>query len=158
MHDNVEVCGEVPKVTLVGVKVHDRPAGVDAETERFTVPVNPFSEVTVIVDVPEEPTNIWDGVTTLAAMLKSAPPALTATVTVRVSVPLVPVIVTLKLIAVVHPAVRVAVFGVGRVTEAGEIVAVHPLGTTEVTDRAMLPVNPFWAFAAIVDVPVLGAV
>jgi hypothetical protein len=91
-------------------------------------------------------------------MLKSAPPALTGTVTVRVRVPLVPVTVTLKLVAVVQPAVRVAVLGVGRVTVAGDIVAVHPLGTTEVMDRAMLPVNPLIAFAVIVDVEVLGAV
>jgi len=54
----VAVCGEVPKVTLVGASVHDRPAGVDAETARFTVPVKPFSAVTVIVDVPEDPANI----------------------------------------------------------------------------------------------------
>jgi hypothetical protein len=79
-------------------------------------------------------------------------------VTVLVRVPLVPVTVTSNVIAVLHPAVRVAVLGVGRVTEAGEIVAVHPLGTTDVTDRAMLPVNPLIAFAVIVDVDVLGAV
>jgi hypothetical protein len=114
--------------------------------------------ITVMVDVPEEPAKIWVGVTVLADMLKSAPPALTGTVTVRVRVPLVPVTVTLKLVAVVHPAVRVAVFGVGRVTEAGDIVAVHPLGTTEVTDSEMLPVNPLSAFALMVEVLVFGAV
>jgi hypothetical protein len=114
--------------------------------------------VTVMVDVPEAPAKIWDGLTALAVILKSCPPGETGTVTVRVRVPLVPVIVTLKLIAVVHPAVRVAVLGAGRVTEAGETVAVHPLGTTEVTAKEMLPVNPLRAFAEIVEVLVLGAV
>jgi hypothetical protein len=115
--------------------------------------------VTVIVEVPDAPANIWAGVTALAAMVKSGPVPLTGTVTVRLRVPLVPVITTLKVgWAVVHPAVRVAVFGVGRVTEAGETVAVQPLGTTEVTAKEMLPVNPLSAFAVMVEVDVFGAV
>jgi hypothetical protein len=130
---------------------------VDTDTARLTVPVNPLRALTVIVEVPEDPANIWAGVTAPAAMVKSAP-GLTGTVTVRVRVPLVPVMVTLKLVEVVHPAVRVAVFGVGRVTEAGETVAVHPLGTTEVTVSETLPVNPLRALAAIVEVPVFGGV
>jgi hypothetical protein len=109
--------------------------------------------VTVIVEVPDAPANIWAGATALAIMAKSIPGE-TGTVTVRVKVPLVPVIVTLKLVEVVHPAVRVAVLGVGRVTEAGETVAVQPLGTTEVTAKEMLPVNPLSAFAVMVEVPV----
>ena len=51
------VCGEVPNVTLAG-RVHVRPAGVETDTARLTVPVKPFSPATVIVDVPEAPTNI----------------------------------------------------------------------------------------------------
>ena len=58
MQLRVEVCGEVPKVTLVGVRVHVRPAGVEADTDRATVPVRPLTAVTVIVDVPEAPANI----------------------------------------------------------------------------------------------------
>jgi hypothetical protein len=58
VHDNVEVCGEVPKVTLVGDSVHVRPEGVDADTVSATVPVSPFSAVTVIVEVPEPPASI----------------------------------------------------------------------------------------------------
>jgi len=142
----------------VGVKPHSRPVGVEADTERLTVPVKLPIEVTVIVEVPEAPASIWEGVTALAEMLKSCPPGDTATMTVRVRVPLVPVIVTLKLMAPVHPAVRVAALGVGRVTEAGDMVAVHPAGTTDVTASEMLPVNPLRAFADIVEVPVLGAV
>jgi hypothetical protein len=53
-------------VTLAG-NVQVRPAGVETDTARFTVPVNPFSAVTVMVDVPEEPASIWVGDTALAA-------------------------------------------------------------------------------------------
>ena len=153
VHDRVEVCGEVPKVTLVGDNVHVSPAGVEADTVNETVPVNPPTEVRVIVEVPEAPASIWAGLTAPAEIVKSAPAA-TETVTVLVSVPLVPVTVTLKLWAVEHPAVRVAVLGVGSVTLVGEMVAVQPLGTVEVTARPMVPVKPLTALAVIVDVPV----
>ena len=65
------VCGEVPKVTLNGVKVHVSPAGVDAETVNWTVPVRPFRAVTVIVVEPDAPANIWLGLTAPAAIEKS---------------------------------------------------------------------------------------
>ena len=71
VHDSVEVCGEVPKVTLVGVRVHVRPAGVEADTVRATAPVRPLTAVTVIVDVPEAPARIWAGLTAPAAIEKS---------------------------------------------------------------------------------------
>ena len=71
VHDNVDVCGEVPKVTLVGDRVHVRPAGVDAETVSPTVPVRLLTAVTVIVDVPEEPARIWAGDTAPAEIVKS---------------------------------------------------------------------------------------
>ena len=51
--------------------MHVRPAGVEAETARFTVPVRPFSAVTVIVDVPELPAKICAGETAPAAIEKS---------------------------------------------------------------------------------------
>jgi hypothetical protein len=70
LQDSVEVCGEVPKVTLVGARVQVRPAGLDAETVRATVPVSPFTAVTVIVDVPVAPANTWAGVAP-AAIVKS---------------------------------------------------------------------------------------
>jgi len=38
--------------------VQVKPAGVDAETARLTVPVRPFTAVTVIVDVPDAPASI----------------------------------------------------------------------------------------------------
>jgi hypothetical protein len=51
--------------------VHVKPAGVDTDTARLTVPVKPFNAVTVIVEVPEDPASIWVGDTAPAAMLKS---------------------------------------------------------------------------------------
>jgi hypothetical protein len=137
----VAVCGDVPKVTLAG-KVHVKPAGVETDTAKLTVPVNPFSAVTVIVEVPEEPARICDGVTAPAAMLKSAC-GVKVTLTVRVKVPLVPLTVTLKVTVHEPPAVSVAVFGVGRLTLPGDIVFVQPEGGVVVMVRVMLPVKPF---------------
>jgi hypothetical protein len=39
-------------------KVQIRPAGEEAETDRLTEPVNPFTAVTVIVEVPDDPAGI----------------------------------------------------------------------------------------------------
>ena len=88
----VEVCGEVPNVTLVGESVHVRPAGVDAETVSPTVPVRPLTAVTVIVEVPVAPANTWAGVAP-AAIVKSTTVKVMAAV-VCDSVPSVPVTVT----------------------------------------------------------------
>ena len=68
---SVEVCGEVPKVTLVGDRVQVRPAGVEADTVRATVPVRPLTAVTVTVDVPEAPARTCAGDTAPAAIVKS---------------------------------------------------------------------------------------
>ncbi len=62
------VWGEVPKVTLAG-RVQVRPAGVDVDTDRVTVPVNPFRALTVMVEVPEAPARIWAGLTAPAAIV-----------------------------------------------------------------------------------------
>ena len=70
MQDSVAVCGDVPKVTLAG-RVHVRPAGVDADTARLTVPVRPLTAVTVIVEAPEPPASICVGDTAPAAIVKS---------------------------------------------------------------------------------------
>src|SRR2546426_2770098 len=52
LHDKVEV-PVVPRVTLVLLKLHVRPV---AETwdERLTVPVKPYREFTVIVELPDD--------------------------------------------------------------------------------------------------------
>ena len=70
LQDRVAVCGDVPKVTLAG-KVQVKPAGVETDVARLTVPVRPFTAVTVIVDVPEAPAKIWAGDTAPAAIVKS---------------------------------------------------------------------------------------
>jgi hypothetical protein len=93
VHESVEVCGEVPNVTLVGDRVHVSPAGVEAETVNATVPVRPLSAGTVIVEVPEDPASIWAGLTAPAAIVKSTTLKVIAAV-VCDSVPSVPVTVT----------------------------------------------------------------
>jgi hypothetical protein len=92
VQDRVAVCGEVPKVTLAG-RVHDRPAGVDADVVRPTVPVKPFRAVTVTVEVPEAPAKIWVGDTAPATIVKSTTWKRIVPV-VWVRVPSVPVTVT----------------------------------------------------------------
>ena len=51
--------------------VHVKPAGVETDTARLTVPVRPFNAETVIVEVPEEPARIWAGLTAPAPIEKS---------------------------------------------------------------------------------------
>ena len=73
--------------------MHVRPAGVDADTARPTVPVSPLTAVTVMVEVPDEPASIWVGDTAPAAIVKSTTwNRIVAVVCVRV--PSVPVTVT----------------------------------------------------------------
>jgi hypothetical protein len=66
----VAVCGDAPKVTLAG-KVQVRPAGVETDTAKLTVPVRPLTAATVIVEVPEAAASIWAGETVPAAIEKS---------------------------------------------------------------------------------------
>jgi len=62
---------EVPEpVMLGGVRVHVRPVVGDADAVRLTVPVNPFTGVTVIVEVPLAPARTMTLVG-LAATVKS---------------------------------------------------------------------------------------
>ena len=57
-----------------------RPDGVDADMVSATVFVNPLNPVTVIVEFPEEPTLMADGVTGPAAIEKSTTLTLMRTV------------------------------------------------------------------------------
>lgn len=67
-HATVAVCGEAPKVTLVGeIAPQVRPAGT--VSVKLTVPVKPFRAVTVIVEVAE--VLITTAAGEVAAMLKS---------------------------------------------------------------------------------------
>jgi hypothetical protein len=54
LQDSVEV-PEVPRVTLVGLSVQVNPVEGETDDVRVTVPVNPWIEVTVIVEVPVAP-------------------------------------------------------------------------------------------------------
>jgi hypothetical protein len=74
--------------------VHVRPAGVETDAARFTVPVRLLSAVTVTVEVPDAPASIWAGLTAPAAIVKSTTWKSVAGVVVRESVPLVPLTVT----------------------------------------------------------------
>jgi hypothetical protein len=46
---------EVPSVTLVGLRVHVRPVAGEIVSVRATVPVNPLTDATVMVEVPATP-------------------------------------------------------------------------------------------------------
>ena len=88
-HVRVEVW-DAPKTMLVGLRVQVKPVG-ETEEVRATVPVNPLTGATVIVDVAEVPTVVVTAVG-LAATVKSV--TVTVTVAVWVRLPLVPVTVT----------------------------------------------------------------
>jgi hypothetical protein len=153
VHDSVEVCGDVPNVTLVGVRVHVRPAGVDADTVNATVPVRPLTAVTVIVEVPELPGVIVVGDTAPAAIVKSTTVNVIAAV-VWDSVPSVPVTVTVYVAAVPDVQLRVEVCGeVPKVTLVGVRVHVSPVGVEAETVSATVPVRPLSAASEIVEVP-----
>jgi len=78
VHDRVEVCGVGGSVTLVGVRVHVNPAGDTAE-DRATVPANPFTPATEMVEVAAFPAT-----TVALAGLAARVKFVTMTVTVAV--------------------------------------------------------------------------
>jgi hypothetical protein len=123
------------------------------------VPLNPFNDVNVIVDVPLVP---WRIVTEVgdALMLKSGG-AVVATVSVTVAgwvrLPLVPVIVMVNVPVVavadaVKVTVEVPVPPEARVTVAGLNVTVVPLGGAEL-DSVIVPLNEFNDDSVTVVVP-----
>lgn len=71
LQERVTVCGELPKETLAG-RVQVKPEGVEADAERFTMPVSPLTAVIVIVEFPDEPAGISAGDTVPADIVKSA--------------------------------------------------------------------------------------
>jgi hypothetical protein len=157
VHARADVCGDVPNVTLVGVRVHVNPAGVDADTVNPTVPVRPFSAVTVIVELPEPPARIWVGETAPAEIEKSTIWKRMVAV-VWLNVPSVPVTVTVKSPAEVDAHVRVAVCGeVPKVTLVARVHAPSPAGVDVETESATVPVRPLRAVTVIVEVPELPA-
>jgi len=69
-HASMEV-PDAPSGMVVGPKVHERPVDGETVEDRATVPVNPLSEVTVAVELPELPCAIETDVG-LAATVKSS--------------------------------------------------------------------------------------
>ena len=69
------------RVTLVGVRVQDRPVEGDVEELRFTVPGNALTDETVIVAVTAEPASVVK-VTGFAVIVKSGTAMLNVTVVV----------------------------------------------------------------------------
>ena len=67
MHESVEV---PEPAMLAGDKLHDSPAKGETERDKLTIPVKPFTEATVTVDVPVPPV-FRATVLGLALMLKS---------------------------------------------------------------------------------------
>lgn len=72
----------MPNARLVADSAHVSPAGVEADTTSAAVPL-PVA-VTVIVEVPEPPGNIWDGLTAPAVTEVMANPTVTVTGTLTV--------------------------------------------------------------------------
>ena len=70
---------DVPRVTLVGLTLHAIPEVGEVVTVRATVPVNPATDVTVIVEVPAVPTFVVTLVG-LAATVKLPAPTVKVTV------------------------------------------------------------------------------
>lgn len=130
-------------VTLAGViEPQVSPAGT--VFVRVTVPAKPFTAVTVIVDVAEDPAL---AVAEVAAIVKST--NLNVAVAVRTSEPLVPVTVSTYVPATVAEQETVAV--PEPVTLVGLIVPqVRPAGTVSVRDTT--PENPLRAVTVIVEV------
>ena len=134
---------------LVGLRVHVNPAG-DTVEARATVPVKALTGATVIVEVAVAPARAVTLVG-LATTVKSR--MLTVTVAERDRVPLVPVTVTVNVVAVVPVHDRVKVWAAPRTTLVALRVHVRPAGET-VAVKATVPVNPLTGVTVIVDVAV----
>jgi hypothetical protein len=136
---------------VVGEGVAVRPGELVAV--RVTVPVKPFRGLTVIVAVPEDPASRGPILVGLATIEKST--TLTVTIVEWVSVPLVPVTVTVKVPTVDPETVSMAEPTplLVRVTEGTLSVAERPVvGLTDVI-RSTVPAKPFRLARLIVDTP-----
>jgi hypothetical protein len=133
---------------LLGLRLHVKPAGKTVLL-RATVPVSPFIEATVIVEVPTTPAGIVTDVG-LAVMLRQSQIALVI-VTEWDSMPLVAVTAMVKVPAVVLTHDNVEVCDAPRTILFGERLQVRPAGETADVN-ATVPVNPFTGMTVIVDV------
>jgi len=138
---------------LLGVRVQDKPAG-ETDEVRATVPVNPFTGATVIVEVAAVPAGVVTAVG-LAVTVKSV--TVTVTVAEWVRDPLVPVTVTVYVLAVVEEHDRIEVWEAPRTILLGVRVQVRPAGETEDVS-ATVPVNPLTGATVTVEVAAVPAV
>jgi hypothetical protein len=146
LHDKDELPAPV---TLVGLNVQVRPVDGDTIAERATAPLKPFTAVTVIVEVAVPPTLI-DAEVGLALIVKSW--TMNVTVAVWVKDPLVPVTVTVKVVAVAEEQDKVEVWLTPSTILVGVKVHVSPDGETAEV-RATVPVNPLTGATVMVEVP-----
>lgn len=118
------------------------------------MPVNPLNAETVMVEVAEVPT--VTGVGDVAAIVKSGDAVMVkVAVALWVSDPLVPVIVTLRVLGEVEEQIRVAV--PEPITLLGVIdPQLRPLGTVSV--RLTVPLKPLSAVTVIVETSELPTV
>jgi hypothetical protein len=131
-------------VTLVGdIAPQVSPDGT--VSVRLTVPVKPFTAVIVIVEVAETPTVTATG--DVEVIVKSV--TVKIAVTVWVSVPLVPVIVSEYVPSVVELQETVAV---PEVVMLVGLMAPHVRPERMVSVRLTVPVNPLTAAIVIVEV------
>jgi hypothetical protein len=153
---SVEVT-DPPRVTLVGLRVQERPVAGEMLEARFTVPVKPTSEVTVMVDepVPSAVESPIETVVGLADTMKSSSEKLTCVECVPLAVPFVPVTVTVYSPEVVPVHVSVEVPDAPRVTVVGLSEHEMPVVGEVVSDRVMVPVKPLNDVRVIVDEPVV---
>jgi hypothetical protein len=143
----------VPDVVILEgvIAPHVRPEGTVSVSE--TVPVNPLAGVTVMVEVADVPTVTAAGEVAVIEKLGAAP-TVNVAVAVWVSVPLVPVIVTVYVAAVLDEQVRVAV--PDPVMLVG-VIAPHVRPDWTVSVRLTVPVKPLTAVTVIVDTRLLVA-
>jgi hypothetical protein len=139
-------------VVLAGLKLAVTPEG-KPEADRLTLPLKPFTGLTVMVLVPLPP---WVTETLVgeADRLKSGVGAaftVRVTVVVWLKLPDVPVIVTVAVPVVAVP-LAVSVKVLLPVVLAGLKLALTPAGRPE-ADRLTLPVKPLSGFTVIVLVP-----
>ena len=133
---------------LVGLDVQERPEGETLEV-RATVPVNPLTGATVIVDVAAAPAKALTLVG-LALTVKSV--TVTATVAVWTIDPLVPVTVTVKL-----PFADARQDKLDELlTDRLEVPRLHasPVEGETVEVRVTVPMNPFRNVTVTSEVPV----
>jgi hypothetical protein len=141
-------------VTLVGLRLvlGECPPLGETEEDRLTVPAKPLRLVSVMFAAFEAPGKIATE-EMLEAILK--PTTLVETVANRVSLALLPKILTVYVLGVdaLNVAVELALPPADRVTLAGLNVTVTPAGV-DVALRVTVPANPFRLFTVTVEVVV----